>query len=63
MLADPRSDALVENFFGQWLQLRGVKGQAPDPNLFPEFDENLREAFIKRRPTSSSRARCVRTGS
>jgi len=47
LLADPRSDALVENFFGQWLQLRGVKGQAPDPNLFPEFDENLREAFIK----------------
>jgi hypothetical protein len=47
LLTDPRSDALIENFFGQWLQLRGIKGQAPDPNLFPEFDENLREAFIK----------------
>jgi hypothetical protein len=46
LLADRRSDALIENFFGQWLQLRGVKGQAPDPNVFPEFDENLREAFI-----------------
>jgi hypothetical protein len=47
MLADDRSRALVQNFFGQWLQLRGVQGQAPDPNLFPEFDENLREAFAR----------------
>jgi mono/diheme cytochrome c family protein len=45
MLADGRSNALVTNFFGQWLQLRSMKGVAPDPNLFPEFDEGLREAF------------------
>jgi mono/diheme cytochrome c family protein len=45
MLADPRSQALVTNFFGQWLMLRSMRGVAPDPNLFPEFDENLREAF------------------
>jgi hypothetical protein len=45
MLADPRSKALVDNFFGQWLMLRSMRGVAPDPNLFPEFDENLREAF------------------
>ena len=45
MLADPRASALVENFAGQWLALRSVDGLAPDPNLFPEFDENLREAL------------------
>ena len=45
MLADPRAAALVENFAGQWLALRSVDGLAPDPNLFPEFDENLRRAL------------------
>ena len=45
MLADPRAAALVENFAGQWLALRSVDGLAPDPNLFPEFDENLRDAL------------------
>ena len=47
MLADERSKALVNNFFAQWLLLRAAHGQAPDPNVFPEFDENLREAFIR----------------
>jgi mono/diheme cytochrome c family protein len=47
MLADERSSALVDNFFAQWLQIRAVAGHAPDPNLFPEFDENLREAFAR----------------
>jgi hypothetical protein len=45
MFADPRSKALVDNFFGQWLSLRTLRGATPDPNLFPDFDENLREAF------------------
>ena len=45
MLADSRSRALVDNFAGQWLSLRSVAGIAPDPNLFPDFDENLREAL------------------
>jgi hypothetical protein len=45
MLADSRSTALVTNFAGQWLYLRNVRGHAPDPNLFPDFDDNLREAF------------------
>jgi hypothetical protein len=45
MLADSRSQALVGNFFGQWLMLRNIRGVSPDPNVFPEFDENLREAF------------------
>ena len=45
MLADPRSTALVDNFVGQWLLLRNVPNVTPDPNVFPTFDENLREAF------------------
>ena len=45
LLADPRSRALVRNFAGQWLHLRNLRGVMPDALLFPEFDENLREAF------------------
>ena len=45
MLGDARASALVDNFAGQWLSLRSVEGIAPDPNLFPGFDENLREAL------------------
>lgn len=47
MLADSRAKALVENFAGQWLSIRNVRGLVPDPNLFPGFDENLREAFLQ----------------
>ena len=46
MLADPRSSALVESFFGQWLTTRNVSAQRPDPKIFPDFDENLRDAFL-----------------
>ena len=45
MLDDPRSRALVENFTGQWLYLRNLRIVAPDATQFPEFDDNLREAF------------------
>ena len=45
MLADPRSSAMVENFVGQWLLLRNIPSVTPDPNIFPTFDENLRDAF------------------
>ncbi len=45
MLADPRAEALVTNFAGQWLYLRNMRSVAPDPDAFPEFDDNLREAF------------------
>jgi hypothetical protein len=44
MLADPR-EAVVKNFVGQWLYLRNLKGQNPDPTEFPDFDDNLRQAF------------------
>ena len=45
MLRDPRSDALLDNFFGQWLLLRNVGSAAPDPDAFLDFDENLRDAM------------------
>ena len=45
LLADPRASALVQNFAGQWLYLRNLAGVVPDAEAFPEFDENLREAF------------------
>jgi mono/diheme cytochrome c family protein len=44
MLDDPKSGALVRNFVGQWLQLRKLAGVAPDRELFPEFDDALRQA-------------------
>ena len=45
MLLDPRSKALVENFAGQWLQLRNVDFVKPDEKLFPTFDSELRQAM------------------
>jgi hypothetical protein len=45
MLADPRSQALVTNFAGQWFQLRNLAAVSPHPLSFPEFDDNLRQAF------------------
>jgi hypothetical protein len=46
MVADRRADALVENFTGQWLQLRNLDVKVkPDLLLFPDFDDNLRQAF------------------
>ncbi|HYW42709.1 MAG TPA: DUF1592 domain-containing protein [Bryobacteraceae bacterium] len=45
MLADPRSESLAGNFAGQWLSLRNLAVQKPDPDAFPEFDEGLRQAF------------------
>ncbi|HWP85032.1 MAG TPA: DUF1592 domain-containing protein [Terriglobia bacterium] len=47
MLADARSEALIRNFVGQWLYLRNMEKVVPDPEAFPEFDENLRRAFIQ----------------
>jgi mono/diheme cytochrome c family protein len=45
MLADPKAQALISNFFGQWLQLRRVDDVLPNPDLFPDFDDNLRTAL------------------
>jgi mono/diheme cytochrome c family protein len=45
MFADPRAEAFTENFAGQWLYLRNVDKIGPNPDVFPEFDANLRDAF------------------
>jgi hypothetical protein len=45
MLRDPRADALVNNFANRWLELNKLAGVVPDTKLYPEFDENLREAM------------------
>ena len=45
MLADPRADALAENFAGQWLHLRNLENKRPNTDEFPDFDNDLRLAF------------------
>jgi hypothetical protein len=45
MLADPRSQELVKNFAGQWLGLRTLQSQTPEGTVYPDFDDNLRQAM------------------
>ena len=45
MLADNRASALVQNFANQWLVVRNIRSVSPDEDLYPEFNENLREAL------------------
>jgi hypothetical protein len=45
MLRDRRADSLVTNFADQWLQLRNLAAAAPDPRMFLDFDQNLRQAM------------------
>ena len=45
MLADRRAQALVDNFASQWLTIGKLAGVVPDVDAYPEFDENLRDAF------------------
>lgn len=45
MLKDPKSRALVENFGGQWLQLRNLRIATPDAKTFPDYDDTLRAAM------------------
>jgi mono/diheme cytochrome c family protein len=45
MLADPRAEALVEGFGGQWLQFRGLESANPDRERFPDFDSGLEMAM------------------
>jgi mono/diheme cytochrome c family protein len=42
MLADAKSHALVDNFVGQWLELRNLDASTPDPNFFPQYDYHLK---------------------
>lgn len=45
MLADPRSVAMAENFAGQWLEIRNLDSIKPDPERFPQWGPELREAM------------------
>ena len=47
MLADSRAQALVDGFALQWLALRTLSSVVPTPELFPEWDDNLRESFAR----------------
>src|SRR5579883_15516 len=46
MLADPKAEALVANFAGQWLYLRNLHSMIPNSVDFPDFDDNLRQSFV-----------------
>jgi cytochrome c5 len=45
MLADRRSFNFASNFAGQWLRLRNLEAVNPSAEQFPDFDDNLRQAF------------------
>lgn len=48
MLSDPRAlESLVDNFAAQWLNMRLLSEQVADPDLYPDFDDNLLEAFYQ----------------
>ena len=47
MLADPKAEALADNFAEQWLFLRNLKTVAPNLVDFPDFDDNLRQAMLQ----------------
>ena len=47
MLLDPKSQSLVDNFGGQWLQIRKLESVKPDGKRFPEFDEYLRLSMAR----------------
>ncbi len=47
MMADARSKALVENFAAQWLEIPRLDFLTPNAELYPEFDDNLRQSFAE----------------
>ncbi len=47
MLLDPKADALIDNFGGQWLQVRKLESVKPDHKKFPDFDEYLRLSMAR----------------
>src|SRR5262249_32569843 len=47
MIADPKAEALVSNFAGQWLYLRNLRNKVPNSFQFPDFDDDLRRAMVR----------------
>jgi mono/diheme cytochrome c family protein len=45
MLADQRSESLITSFADQWLYLRNLPSISPDPRVYPDFDDNLRQSL------------------
>ena len=59
---DPKARALVENFAGQWLQLRNLETINPDREQFPGFDERSAQAMLRETRAVLRVGRCARTG-
>jgi hypothetical protein len=47
MLRDPKAQAFTENFAGQWLGLRNIDATQPDRQLYPEYDDLLRQSMVQ----------------
>ncbi len=47
MMKDPKNDAFVRNFAGQWLNLRDVGSNPPAPDLYPQYDRHLEVSLVK----------------
>ncbi|QDT39930.1 DUF1592 domain-containing protein [Stratiformator vulcanicus] len=47
MLGDPRSERFIQNFVGQWLDLREIEATMPDSKLYPEFDSLLQDSMVR----------------
>lgn len=46
MIKDPKFERFVENFVGQWLELRDLEFTTPDKRLYPEYDELLLRSMV-----------------
>ncbi len=51
MLADPRAEALGNRFAAQWFRLQDLYKVRPDPNFYPNFDENMADAMKRETET------------
>jgi hypothetical protein len=47
MLHDPKADSLSANFASQWLNLRNLRDISPNPDVFPSFNDELRQAMAR----------------
>ena len=61
MLADPKAFAMAENFAGQWLEIRNLDSIKPDPQKFPQWTPELRDA-MKTETRMFFDTCCTRTG-
>ena len=46
LLKDPRSERFINDFLGQWLKLRSIAANDPDPSLYPEFSPYLQDSML-----------------